>query len=134
MPSSRPRTTLFFDLLKVGQDHCLFFSTAEISRKICDFLRKDLFFQNTCALCPWFSALASIIPVLGLEKVCPPKVGPWSWPRVFLCPWPRALCPRLCLWLPMRVPNFQSMFWSRVVVKDKVRGQNCKIAAFQENV
>ena len=33
--------------------------------------------------------------VLGLEKVCPRKGCPWPW--IFLCPWPRALCPRLHL-------------------------------------
>ena len=44
-------------------------------------------------------ALASSIPVLGLESVCPRKGCPWPWPRIFLCPWPwpRALCPRLHL-------------------------------------
>ena len=46
-------------------------------------------------LCPW--PLASSIPVLGLERVCPPKGCPWPWPLFFLCPWPRALCPRLHL-------------------------------------
>ena len=37
--------------------------------------------------------------VLGLERVCPQKVGPWPWPRIFLSPWPwsRTLCPRLRL-------------------------------------
>ena len=43
--------------------------------------------------------LASSIPVLGLERVCPQKGC--ALPRIFLCPWPwpRALCPRfrLCL-------------------------------------
>ena len=52
-------------------------------------------------LCPWSLALASSIPVLGLESVCPRKGCPWPWPRIFLCPWPRpwprALCPRLHL-------------------------------------
>ena len=38
-------------------------------------------------------ALASIIPVLGLERICPRKVGPWPW--IFLSP--RMLCPRLHL-------------------------------------
>ena len=36
-------------------------------------------------LCPWSLALASSIPVLGLERVCPRKgcPWPWSWPRNF---------------------------------------------------
>ena len=29
-------------------------------------------------------SLASEGPVLGLKRVCPRKVGPWPWPRVFL--------------------------------------------------
>ena len=42
-------------------------------------------------LCPWFWALASIGSVLGLIL------------EIFLCPWPwpRALCPRLHLWLAL---------------------------------
>ena len=44
------------------------------------------FFWEHLRLCPWF--LASSIPVLGLERVCPRKG----------CPWPWALYPRLHLW------------------------------------
>ena len=67
---------------------------------------EDLFFfflESTCALCPWSLALASSIPVLGLESVCPRKGCPWLGLGLgfFLCPWPwpwpRALCPRLHL-------------------------------------
>ena len=39
--------------------------------------------ESTCALCPWSLALASSIPVLGLESVCPRKGCPWPWPRIF---------------------------------------------------
>ena len=39
------------------------------------------FLESTCALCPW--SLASSIPVLGLESVCPRKGCPWPWPRIF---------------------------------------------------
>ena len=54
---------------------------------------EDLFFF-------FWRALALVSLVLGLEHSCP-------WPReclslasdFFLCPWPRALCPRLHLWL-----------------------------------
>ena len=50
-------------------------------------------------LCPSSLVLASSIPVLGLEKVCPRKGCPWPWPRIFfLCPWPRAFCPQFHLW------------------------------------
>ena len=47
------------------------------------------FFGEHLRLCPWSLALASSIPVLGLESVCPRRGCPW--------PWPRALCPRLHL-------------------------------------
>ena len=34
-------------------------------------------------LCSWFLALASSIPVLGLESVYPRKGCPCPWPRIF---------------------------------------------------
>ena len=49
---------------------------------------KTFFFLEHLRLCPWSLALASSIPVLGLERVCPRKG----------CPWPRALSSRLHLW------------------------------------
>ena len=70
---------------------------------------KIVFFGEHLRLCLWSLALASSIPVLGLERVCPRKECPW--PRVFVFPWPsRALCPRLHLcWLLLQarlpVPN-----------------------------
>ena len=43
---------------------------------------EDLFFLGEhLRLCPWSLALASSIPVLGLESVCPRKGCPW--PRIF---------------------------------------------------
>ena len=39
------------------------------------------FFGEHLHLCTW--SLASSIPVLGLERVCPRKGCPWSWPRIF---------------------------------------------------
>ena len=36
--------------------------------------------HNLEKLCPRSLALATTIPVLGLESVCPRKVGPWLWP------------------------------------------------------
>ena len=41
------------------------------------------FFGEHLRLCPWSLALASSIPVLGLESVCPRKGCPWPWPRIF---------------------------------------------------
>ena len=41
------------------------------------------FFGEHLRLCPWSLALASSIPVLGLESVCPRKGCSWPWPRIF---------------------------------------------------
>ena len=60
-------------------------------RSLEKFLWRPFFFgdrlKNFCdfgehlRLCPWSLALASSIPVLGLESVCPRKGCPWPWPR-----------------------------------------------------
>ena len=39
-------------------------------------------------LCPWSLALILTIPVFALEKIYPPKVGPW--PQIFFS-WPQIL-------------------------------------------
>ena len=73
----------------LSSDSMTFFPPSETSRKICDFLREDLFFfgerlkirrkfaifcktENTCALCPWsrpFLFLTSdFFCVLGVES------------------------------------------------------------------
>ena len=49
------------------------------------------FFGEHLRLCPWSLALASSIPVLGLESVCPRKGCPWPWP------WPRIFFVSLAL-------------------------------------
>ena len=99
------RTALFFELLKFCGALEKFFGKhffMKIAWKI--FLKTFFFFffGEHLRLCPWSLALASSIPVLGLESVCPRKgcPWPWPWPRIFLCPWPwpQALCPRLHLW------------------------------------
>ena len=51
----------------------------EIAWKI--FVKTFFFFGEHLRLCPW--SLASSIPVLGLESVCPRKGCPWPWPRIF---------------------------------------------------
>ena len=52
---------------------------------------EDLFFGGGehLRLCPW--SLASSIPVLGFESVCPRKDCPWPWP------WPRIFFVSLAL-------------------------------------
>ena len=42
-------------------------------------MKTFFFFEEHLRLCPW--SLASSIPVLGLESVCPGKGCPW--PRIF---------------------------------------------------
>ena len=61
---------------------------------------KNFFFREHLRLCPSSLALASSIPVLGLESVCPRKGCPWPWPFLgsLNLVWPRALCPRFHLW------------------------------------
>ena len=44
---------------------------------------RPIFRGEHLRLCPWFLALASSIPVLGLERVCPRRGCPWPWPRMF---------------------------------------------------
>ena len=104
------RTAVFFELLKFCEALENFFGKrffVEIAWKIFVKTFFFFFFWEHLRLCPWSLALASSIPVLGLESVCPRKGCPWPWPRIFLCPWPwpRALCPRLHLWLWQKI-NF----------------------------
>ena len=80
------RTALFFELLKFCGALEKFFGKrlfVEIACKI--FVKTFSFFGEHLRLCPWSLALASSIPVLGLESVCPRKGCPWSWPRIFFC-------------------------------------------------
>ena len=70
---------------------------------------EDLFFfflESTCALCPWSLALASSIPVLGLESVCPRKgcPWPWPWPRIFFVSLALALASSLVSSTPPLLP------------------------------
>ena len=81
------RTALFFWIVKILLESArnlpknlrrpfLFFSFGDRLKKNFE----DLFFKNTCALCPW--SLASSIPFLGPEKVSPRKGCSWPWPRI----------------------------------------------------
>ena len=88
------RTALFFELLKFCGALEKFFGKSffvEIAckifvktfffflRSLAKFLWRPFFFGEHLSLCPW--PLASSIPVLGLESVCPRKGCPW--PRIF---------------------------------------------------
>ena len=81
----------FWDRLKNFCEDLFFFFFLRSPEK---FLWRPFFFfflESTCALCPWSLALASSIPVLGLESVCPRKGCPWPWP------WPRIFFVSLAL-------------------------------------
>ena len=77
------------------EDLFFFFFFFFFWRSLEKFLWRPFFFffflESTCALCPWSLALASSIPVLGLESVCPRKGCPWPWP------WPRIFFVSLAL-------------------------------------
>ena len=79
------------------------------------------FFESTCALCPWSLALASSIPVLGLESVCPRKgcPWPWPWPRIFFVSLALALASSLVSSTPPLTitPNFNTLK-SRIELKN----------------
>ena len=59
---------------------------------------EDFFFGEHLRLCPWSLALASRGSVLGLGL------------EIFLCPWPRTLCPRLHLWFQYHWIIFRTYF------------------------
>ena len=75
----RSRTVLFFDLLKMGEGHDLFFGL-KFCVEFAIFCAKTFFLEHLRVVS---LASASSIPVLGLERVCPRKVGSWPWPRIF---------------------------------------------------
>ena len=85
-----------------------FFFFFEIAWKI--FVKTFFFFffflESTCALCPWSLALASSIPVLGLESVCPRKGCPWPWPRIFFVSLALALASSLVSSTPPLIKMF----------------------------
>ena len=80
------RTALFFELLKFCGALEKFLENVLnvfLWRSLEKFLWRPFFFffGEHLPLCPW--SLASSIPVLGLESVCPRKGCPW--PRIFFC-------------------------------------------------
>ena len=87
-PALGSRTALFFESLKFCGALEKFFRKrffVEIAWKIFvkTFFFFFFFFGEHLRLCPWSLALASSIPVLGLESVCPRKGCSWPWPRIF---------------------------------------------------
>ena len=79
-------STIFWNVKILWSGWKIFWKTFFSEDRLKNFC-EDLFFffflESTCALCPWSLALASSIPVLGLESVCPRKGCPWPWPRIF---------------------------------------------------
>ena len=88
MPCPWPRTALFFDLLKIGQGHNLFFLSLKFHKKFAIFCAKTFFFWRTPEIlqkmCNYFARrpfffvkhlrVLSLVLGLGLEHSCP-------WPR-----------------------------------------------------
>ena len=109
------RTARFFGMLKFCGALEKFFGKrflVEIAWKI--FVKSFFFFfffflESTCALCPWSLALASSIPVLGLESVCPRKGCPWPWPRIFFVSLALALASSLVSSTPPLLIFFKSI-------------------------
>ena len=131
MPCPRPKTAVFFDSLNMDQDHDFFFLRLKFHGKFAIFCAKTFFLifgerlkfrrtffflESTCALCPW--SLASTIPVLGLERVCSRKVGPW--PRNFFVSFASSLVsstpPLTVISLVLKV-NLHSIRFSYVFVR-----------------
>ena len=78
------RTAVFFELLKFcGALEKFFGKRFFCGDRLKNFCEDLFFFGEHLRLCPWSLALASSIPVLGLESVCPRKGCPWPWPRIF---------------------------------------------------
>ena len=83
-------STIFWIVKILWSAWKIFWKTFFLWRSLEKFLWRPFFFWRALAL-------VSLVLGLGLESVCPRKGCPWPWPRIFLCPWPRALCPRLHL-------------------------------------
>ena len=87
------------------EDLFFFFFFGDRLKNFCEDLFFFFFLESTCALCPWSLALASSIPVLGLESVCPRKGCPWPWPRIFFVSLALALASSLVSSTPPLVAN-----------------------------
>ena len=80
---------------------------------------EDLFFGEHLRLCPWSLALASSIPVLGLESVCPRKgcPWPWPWPRIFFVSLALALASSLVSSTPPLLKPLKAFYNSTCTVR-----------------
>ena len=84
------------------------------------------FLESTCALCPWSLALASSIPVLGLESVCPRKGCPWPWPRIFFVSLALALASSLVSSTPPLTP-ITGCFQDKTIIYKENNRVNCDL-------
>ena len=81
MPCPRLSTALFFELLKTGQGHNLFFYAWNFAESLRFFARRRLFFRKTSARCvlgPWPQAFLSLA---SRGSVLESRFLPW--PRIF---------------------------------------------------
>ena len=71
-PALHSRTALFLELLKVCGAPKIFWKTVfSFGDRLKNFFEDLFFFGEHLRLGPWSLVLASSIPVLGLERVCP---------------------------------------------------------------
>ena len=109
-PVCGSRTALFFEVLKVVERQKNFLENGFFSRSPKIFFWRPFFWRSPekffwrSFFFFFFFLESTCACVLGLEHSCPwPREGLSSvglflaLARIFLCPWPRALCPRLHL-------------------------------------
>ena len=84
-------STIFWFVKILWSAWKIFWKTFFPGDRLKNFCEDLFFFGELLRLCPWSLALASSIPVLGLESVCPRKGCPWPWP------WPRIFFVSLAL-------------------------------------
>ena len=70
-------STIFWIVKILWSAWKIFWKTFFRGDRLKNFCEDLFFFGEHLRLCPWFLTLASSIPVLGLESVCPRKGCPW---------------------------------------------------------
>ena len=119
------------DRLKNFCEDLFFFFFGDRLKNFCEDLFFFFFLESTCALCPWSLALASSIPVLGLESVCPRKgcPWPWPWPRIFFVSLALALASSLVSSTPplLNTAKFPLFFLCIFFCYFKIKFRGCQL-------
>ena len=101
-------STIFWTVKILWSARKIFWKTFFCGDRLKNFSEDLFFFRRALALV----SLASSIPVLGLESVCPRKGCPWPWPRILFVS--LALAWSLVSSTPsllIRWPNFKYLHW-----------------------